>query len=426
MDRSKFGKGIEPRKAKPSYEDETPRERAVKKQPEETTDEKTLGKVIAAELRRQLGSAESDCPETETVAAFYDRTLSERERADWEKHFLHCLRCQEYLAELARLADADEPPKLLGEEAEEVEADASPSWFYRLAWAIPFLIIGVTSAVIYKEDIDRFLERHQETAMITPAPALPAEQSPPIAGAKGEEHRAAVDKDLAKSVPGPATLVAKNKTEAGRSTPSGMVAQAKGQAGAGMATPRERMDLRDAAKVAEPSLQSEVAEKKSADYVAPPAAAAAARQNAPGEMNAAGAPARPSTAMEAESASPRKETSALGRLTVQGVERKAAAKWRVARSGTIQKADEAGNWKRIVSGVADDLFDITFAGTTGWAVGHGGAVLRSTDGGDTWQKVAAPTTEDLVHVSSQNAQQAQVISRSGKTFTTTDGGQTWK
>ena len=90
------------------------------------------------------------------------------------------------------------------------------------------------------------------------------------------------------------------------------------------------------------------------------------------------------------------------------------------------KADESGGWTRIVSGTDDDLFDITFAETTGWAVGHGGTVLRSTDGGNTWQRVAAPSSEDLIHVSSQGAQQAQVIARSGKSFTTTDGGQTWK
>jgi len=80
-----------------------------KREQQESADEKMLGKVIAAELRQQLRDAESDCPETEIVAAFYDRTLSDHEKGIWEKHFLKCLRCQEYLAEMARLSDADEP-----------------------------------------------------------------------------------------------------------------------------------------------------------------------------------------------------------------------------------------------------------------------------------------------------------------------------
>jgi photosystem II stability/assembly factor-like uncharacterized protein len=157
----------------------------------------------------------------------------------------------------------------------------------------------------------------------------------------------------------------------------------------------------------------DVAEKrsKSAEVVAAPAAAPPAPQNAPAEADAAARD---------------QNFSKLGGLTISGAQRKIATQWRVGRRGTIQKPDDSGGWTRIVSGVDDDLFDITFAGTTGWVVGHEGTVLRSPDGGSTWQRVAAPTSEDLVHVSSQGAQQAQVISRSGKIFTTTDGGQSWK
>jgi photosystem II stability/assembly factor-like uncharacterized protein len=102
------------------------------------------------------------------------------------------------------------------------------------------------------------------------------------------------------------------------------------------------------------------------------------------------------------------------------------ATWRVGRRGTIQKADGEGGWTRVASGVEDDLFDITFAGSTGWVVGHAGLVLRSTDGGKTWQRVSSPTSEDLVRVSSLGADQASVFTRSGKTYTTSDGGQSWK
>jgi Photosynthesis system II assembly factor YCF48 len=387
----------------------------VKKQPQETADEKMLGKVIAAELRQQLAAAESDCPETETVAAFYDRTLSDAERALWENHFLKCLRCQEYLAELARLSDADEPPSVLGEQAEAEPTEASPGWFYRLAWAIPFLIIGLSSAVWYREDIQRFLELHQETAMNAPAPPLPADQPPEESTARDEEGRAKAEKDLAKATPVPAVVPAKNKMGAGQNASSSMVAQSRTAASGGMAAPSARADLRDAAKMPEPAPKSEVAEKKNSDYVVPivPAAppAAPARENAP---------------TEAESAAVHKGMSQLSGLTIRGAQQKAVTKWRVGRRGTIQKADESGGWTRIVSGTDDDLFDITFAETTGWAVGHSGVVLRSTDGGNTWQRVAAPTSEDLIHVSSQGAQQAQVIARSGKSFSTTDGGQNWK
>jgi hypothetical protein len=282
-----------------------------------------------------------------------------------------------------------------------------------LAWAIPFVIIGVSSAVWYREDIQRFLQQREETAMNTAEPSIPVDQPSPgtVAQPQGKPARAA--KDLAPTAPVQTATLAKSKKESASTASSGAMAQASGQAGGGMAVPSARMELSDAAKMSEAKARMDVVEKRSqsAEVVAAPAAAPPAPKNAPAE---------------ADSGVKGLSSSRLGGLTISGAQRKIEAQWRVGRRGTIQKADDSGGWARIVSGVDDDLFDITFAGTTGWVVGHEGTVLRSPDGGSTWQRVAAPTSEDLVHVSSQGAQQAQVISRSGKIFTTTDGGQSWK
>lgn len=389
----------------------------MKKQPEQSADELALGKIIARELREQLRGAESDCPETETLAAFYDRTLTDRERALWEKHFLGCLRCQEYLAELARLADADEPPTLLADDATKAAAEDSPGWFYRLAWVIPFLIIGIASVIWYRKEIKRYLPQPQQTAMNVPSPSPPAGLPQQEVAAKGEAGRPTGLKDLAKpsSAPTPASAATKAKTDLRRDSPSAALArEGQSTAGAGaMALPSERASVIDAAKTADKMLQAEVTEKKapSSEYALPASAAP---------------PSPPTAAAEADSSATRKESSRLGGLTIRGVQPKSAIKWRVGPKGTIQKADESGGWERVASGVQDDLFDITFAGEAGWAVGHEGTVLRSTDGGNTWRKVAAPTTEDLVRVSTLGAQQAQVFARSGKSYTTTDGGRTWK
>ena len=220
-------------------------------------------------------------------------------------------------------------------------------------------------------------------------------------------------KDLAPTAPIQAAGPAKSKKESASAASSGELAQVNGQASGGMAVPSARMEISDAAKMSEAKATTEVAEKRSqsAVVVAAPAVAPPAPQNVPAEADAAGKGL---------------SSSRLGGLTISGAQRKVTTQWRVGRRGSIQKADETGGWTRIASGVDDDLFDITFAGTTGWAVGHEGTVLRSADGGRTWQRVAAPIAEDLVHVSSQGAQQAQVISRSGKIFTTTDSGQSWK
>ena len=250
--------------------------------------------------------------------------------------------------------------------------------------------------------------------MSVPPPA-PEEFPQNGATTEGEASRGAALKDLAKSEPAPIPAGArmKNKTAERRDDLSALDERQKGSAGVGaaMATPSERASLREEDKSPERALKSEIAERKSqaADLPVPAAASVA-----------------PPVPVEADHAAARKETSNLGGLTIRGVQTRVTAKWRVGRRGSIQKADEAGTWQRVASGVDDDLFDITFAGDAGWAVGHEGTVLRSTDGGNTWRKVAAPTTEDLVRVSTQGAQQAQVIARSGKKFSTNDGGQSWK
>lgn len=381
-----------------------------KQQPQESADEKMLGKVIAAELRQQLREAESDCPETETVAAFYDRTLSDRERAFWEKHFLQCLRCQEYLAEMARLSDADEPPPLLHQAGEDEVPEQAGGWFYRLAWVVPFLIIGVFSAIWYRENLQTYLHWTQETAQNVSEAAPPDNQTPPQGESGDEAVRAKEAKDLATPTHREAAPD-KGKAVAGREPQAAVSAPAEGQGS--MVGLRGRADMANAPKMQEQAAKSEILDKKSAPAASmtPPAAPAAAGQT---------------VAAEVESARVRNQALALGGISIRGAAQKVETKWRVGRRGTIQKADGSGGWTRIASGVDDDLFDITFAENTGWAVGHSGTVLRSADGGNTWQQVTAPTSEDLIHVSSQGPQQATVIARSGKTFTTADGGQTWK
>jgi hypothetical protein len=380
----------------------------VKKPPQESADDKLLGKVIAEELRQQLGNADSVCPETEIVAAFYDRSLSDAERQMWEKHFLKCLRCQEYLAELARLADADEPLPILGDESEAQDEQPPAGWFHRLAWVLPVMVIALASAYWYREDVHRYLDRGEAVAMKSQEPALPVPESRPAAAAKLEPERAKGGTDLAKT---PAERLERQakKEEAIRHAPSAPAAAPGAGTEGGMAAPTARREVADAAKSAE-SMPRRDEETGSRRAEMPPAAAVLP----------------PKTAGEPVAGMGEGKASGFGALTVSGAQQKTVATWRVGRRGTIQKADGEGGWTRVASGVEDDLFDITFAGSTGWVVGHAGLVLRSTDGGKTWQRVPSPTSEDLVRVSSLGAEQASVFTRSGRTYTTRDGGQSWK
>jgi hypothetical protein len=100
--------------------------------------------------------------------------------------------------------------------------------------------------------------------------------------------------------------------------------------------------------------------------------------------------------------------------------------WRVGPHGLIEKLNAKGKWKKQKSGVEADLFAGAFpSADVGWAVGQGGIVLRTADGGAKWSQVASPTTDDLVQVSATSDQAAKVTTRGGRTFSTTDAGSTW-
>ena len=61
----------------------------------------------------------------------------------------------------------------------------------------------------------------------------------------------------------------------------------------------------------------------------------------------------------------------------------------------------------------------------GWAVGNGGTLLRTRDGGATWAAQAAPVGSDLYAVSCVSATVAVAVGASGVIIRTADGGATW-
>ena len=61
-----------------------------------------------------------------------------------------------------------------------------------------------------------------------------------------------------------------------------------------------------------------------------------------------------------------------------------------------------------------------------WAVGTGGKIVRSEDGGKTWSRQKVSTIENLQGIAAWDAQTAVVVGNRGLAFHTTDGGKEWK
>lgn len=75
----------------------------------------------------------------------------------------------------------------------------------------------------------------------------------------------------------------------------------------------------------------------------------------------------------------------------------------------------------------DRLYDVTSVGGEVYAVGHPGLLLRSRDGGKTFENVRAGQSDDaLFSISFNKKGQGAVVGRSGVVLATLDQGKTWQ
>ena len=77
----------------------------------------------------------------------------------------------------------------------------------------------------------------------------------------------------------------------------------------------------------------------------------------------------------------------------------------------------------------DHLYSVTFTDENfqkGWAVGTYGRILRTLDGGLTWESQAGGTSENLLKVSFFDALNGVAVGLNGTIITTKNSGNNWK
>jgi len=432
--------------------------------------DKAIEQLVAKKLRDQMQPGAPGCPDAETLAAYVDGTLTARERAPWESHFAACSRCQEEVVTLVRWSEEDAPLE------RRVLAPARPRPFavFRWAWATPVLLAVVVAGMWYTGEFGSRLRQTQETSVEAPspvpAPAPPATpQAPNVPGGLSARDEVAAARKTVTEKPkatlppqpsasanavdlletkgarqdageegAPAPAMAKLAAPAPPAMPrvtaqaeSAPLEQATGTASAIMAKPRER------ARMAAPGVAAgqmadlgtratESLEIGRGGGAASNVAPAAAGREA--EQAGAAQPSAPGTAgaMKERKAEFGKRHIATN-LAQEALPLSRVNGWRVGPHGLIQRIDARGNWITVPSGVKADLLDISFPSPeTGWAVGQGGLVIRTTDGGKTWARIPTPTREDLIKVSATSELAARIETRNHQVWETTDGGETWR
>lgn len=102
--------------------------------------------------------------------------------------------------------------------------------------------------------------------------------------------------------------------------------------------------------------------------------------------------------------------------------------WVVGDAGTILKTDDGGvTWEKQESGVSNALLAVDFVDTSiGFAVGKSGRILRTLDGGSTWATLDSGTQKRLSAVCFVSASRGWVVGKSGVRLRTANGGRTWR
>jgi len=103
--------------------------------------------------------------------------------------------------------------------------------------------------------------------------------------------------------------------------------------------------------------------------------------------------------------------------------------WLIGQGGVMAKTTNRGRtWRTVHSGTGEDLTGVSFCNSlVGYAVGDSGTVLRTTDAGATWVTLSDPSYSgsNYAAVTCIDAAHTWIIDAYGNVYATGDGGDTW-
>lgn len=154
--------------------------------------DKAMDKLVEAKLRSGLEPGSPGCLDVETLAAYVEQALTARERANCESHLVSCAQCQEHVAMLVRLGEADEPAGIQTKTTAPARAGGI-GWF-RWAWAGPtlaaLLVIGIYIGGPFRQNIQQI--PGPENRIQTP---VRSESAPSARVAEGGKNEPALPAD---------------------------------------------------------------------------------------------------------------------------------------------------------------------------------------------------------------------------------------
>jgi hypothetical protein len=345
-----------------------------------------LDAILRRAMREQPGDATPDCADAESLAAYWDKSISAPDRERLEAHLGGCARC---LAQLASIARA-------GESARDAKSASEVPWYRRWRVAIPAIAAAAVVLIVFIATRRPTIEESRSDQLVAMA------------------KREAPVSDLAAKLPPLAPAV----PAAAPTAPASIVA----------APASNEIAMNEAKTAAPPRVEEmsgamthRMADSATAPAARAMAAPAVAAQNA-GAPRFGGTVASGS-AVAGGAVSSLEETPAQPIATISAPDQ--SVSWIVGKNGMVSRRDADGSTHIQHSGVSTDLVaGAAPSAAVCWIVGRSGTIIRTTDG-EHWMLVAGPTTDNLTAVSASSASDATITTTGGRSFSTSDGGVNW-
>jgi hypothetical protein len=106
--------------------------------------------------------------------------------------------------------------------------------------------------------------------------------------------------------------------------------------------------------------------------------------------------------------------------------------WTLSSDGAVQRSIDLGNtWQKVPVGDGLVFRSLCAVGTQVWAGGKAGTLYHSVDSGQTWNQVQPAAanqklTSDIVHIEFSDPANGLVSTSNGEVWSTSDGGQSWR
>jgi len=443
--------------------------------------EEALVRRLGEALDRMEPRGGGECPDSERIAAYYERALVPEETAQWEAHFAACARCRKILAVLAASAEAplaDQEVERLGVLASATQArphrepaakpERASGFQWRLRWLVP--AFGAAAALILWFALWPPWQPANPTSsqiLVAEAPkiAVPSggENSVPAGNAASELSHAPArtaapssklkDSPAAKSKSPAASsenLVALDNAVNGRLAPPDQITGTAGKSALAQDAAEEKKAGRTessggvggaavAGRTVSPSLAAPAP-------AAPPRPAFAAsstqaeaqalqKQAAPAARAAANAPVIAGQPREAQTVGVVVDSAKKAGFSALLKSPSAAVSWRAGAGGSIERSNDGGRtWQAQESPLREDwVAGAAVTDTLCWLVGRGGAIARTTDG-EHWERIAPPglaadasgKQPDWLDIVASDSQTATITAGNQQRYATQDGGKTWQ